>query len=117
MSRWWGVLAVSGLLVGLLGLPVRAGAEALEIEKMIATAKSAADHEAIAAHYEREASDARAKAEQHKTMEGEYRNAGGPAAKERLPDHCARLVKEYQAQAKTYAAMAQAHRDLARTAK
>src|SRR5207244_4128353 len=45
---------------------------------MITAAKTPAEHEKLAAHYEQEAKAARAKAEEHRKMADAYRKAGGP---------------------------------------
>ncbi|HJQ82963.1 MAG TPA: hypothetical protein VKA21_02730 [Candidatus Binatia bacterium] len=92
-------------------------ARAADIDEKIATAKTAADHEAIAAYYDEQAKAAEAKAAEHRKMEQEYRKAGGPAAKAQLPAHCEGLVKSYIGAAKEYAALAKAHREMAKHAK
>lgn len=56
-------------------------------------AKTAADHEQIAAEYDALAKDARAKADEHKKMAADYRKAGGPMAKAQFPEHCDGLVR------------------------
>lgn len=57
-------------LVAALHLPTqRAGAQAkFDLEKAITGAKTPADHEAIASHYDREGATAKAKAEEHRQM-------------------------------------------------
>ena len=98
------------------GLDARA-AEHMSMMDMIGSAKTAADHEAIASQYDRDAAAAKAKAEEHRKMAAEYRKMGGPAVKAQLPEHCEGLAVQFEGEAKEFAAMAQAHRDLAKAAK
>lgn len=78
--RRTGLLSAIGFaLIVVLALPVpgRAAGEPVDIEKMILEAKTPADHEAIAAYYDQQAADARAKAAEHRKMGESYRKAGG----------------------------------------
>jgi len=107
-------------LVTALSLPAfTAGAAyAADIEEMIASAKTPADHEAIAAYFDKQAADAKAKAEEHRKMGESYKKGGGALAeKTHFHEHCEALVKIYNQAAKDYAAMAAAHRDMAKKAK
>jgi hypothetical protein len=92
-------------------------AYASDIEDKIASAKTAADHEAIAKWYDEQAKAAEGKAAEHRKMGQEYQKAGGPAAKAQLPAHCDGLVKIYTNAASELEAMAKAHREMAKTAK
>ena len=88
------------------------------IEAKISAAKTAADHEAIAACYDDMAKEAQAKATEHKEMGAAYRKSGGAAAnKLGLPAHCDYFTKAFQGEAKTYEEMAKAHRQMAKSAK
>ena len=91
--------------------------EQADIELLVRSAKTPADHERIAAYYDREAVIARAQAEKHRRMSEDYKKAGGPAAKTHLHEHCDALVKTYQSAAKDYESMAKAHREMAKAAK
>lgn len=90
-----------------------------DITAMIANAKTAADHEAIAAYYDKEAATSKEKAALHRRMlEVIKKRGGGPdIAKWRMDQHCEDLVKGFDSAAKMYTEMAQAHREMAKDAK
>ena len=87
------------------------------MKEMIAGAKTAADHKAIADYYHAEAAKARAKAVEHDEMAGWYRKAGEGTKK--IPyapgtiDHCERLVKDYKSTAENLTALAKEHEAMA----
>jgi hypothetical protein len=84
----------------------------VDIEKMIANAKTPDDHRAIADYYQREADEMKAKAAEHTKMAKEYRT--GPfGSKTHFHEHCETLARLYQNEAKEYAALAEAHRQMA----
>jgi hypothetical protein len=89
---------------------------------MIAGAKTAADHKAIADYYYAEAAKARAKANEHNQVAGWYRTAGEVGTK-KIPyaagtiDHCERLVKNYQSTADNLTALAKEHEAMAAKSK
>jgi hypothetical protein len=90
-----------------------------DMATMIENAKTAADHERIAAMYDAKAADAKKQAELHRKMEKSY-SVGGMAGKGTptpLPQHCAALAKDYDDAAKEYTTLAAAHRDMAKAAK
>jgi len=89
-----------------------------DIDEMIATMKTPADHEAIAVYFDKQAADAKAKAEEHRKMGEAYKKGGGAlAAKTHFHEHCEALVRSYTAEAKEYEALAASHRDMAKAAK
>ena len=111
---------LAAMLVAALALPTtQAGAaDCGGIEAKIAAAKTAADHEAVAACYDDMAKEAQAKATTHKEMGAAYRKAGGASVgKLSLPQHCDYFTKTYAAEAKMYEQMAAAHRQIAKKAK
>ena len=73
------IVTILGMVVA-LGNPFIADAKEKiskrAMKEMIAGAKTAADHKAIADYYYAEAAKARAKAVEHDEMAGLYRNAG-----------------------------------------
>lgn len=79
MKRVTAVLAVGLILLAVAVLPtIRAGAQPTTVtddnlEQMIASAKTPAEHEAIAAYFEQEAAEAKKKAELHKGTAETYR--------------------------------------------
>lgn len=87
------------------------------LKEMIAGAKTAADHKAIADYYYAEAAKASAKADEHEQMAAWYRKAGDGVKK--IPytpgtiDHCERLVKSYKATADELTALAKEHEAMA----
>ena len=89
-----------------------------DMATMIENAKTAADHERIAAMYDKQAADAKKQAELHRKMEKSY--SVGPAAGKGtatpLPQHCAALAKHYDEVAQEDATLAAAHREMAKAA-
>jgi len=113
--------AVAVLMLGLAlgatsliqGVPPKKETNAKMI-KMIETAKTPADHKAIADHYKAEAAQAAAKAAEHEQMEAAYKKSGfGTVAKTpNAPgtvEHCNNLAKSYKAMAEDLTALAKEH--------
>ena len=93
------------------------------VAALIQTAKTEADHEAIAKHFEEMAAEAKESAARHQEMGAAYTNNLPPNQKSTtrslnrtMPPHCRNLVKEYQAAAAEYLAMAKVHREMAKHA-
>src|SRR5262245_53899083 len=86
------------------------------IEQMVTEAKTPADHEAIAAYYDKEAQDAHQKHAEHQKLAESYdltpKLKGGTMSK-----HCTDAGKKYEGIAKDYEALAKAHRQMAKAAK
>ena len=76
------------------------------LDQMLATAKTASDHEAIAKVYEKEAADAQAQYEKHQAGVSMYQKGT-----ERL--HCARLAQDYEQAQLDAATLAAYHRKVA----
>jgi hypothetical protein len=99
--------------------------EAEDVPSAIENAKTAADHEALAAYFEGEAKAARTRAERHRRMAalyGKYPKPSGTKAtraslSKTMPPHCDELVASYEAAAADYEAMAAAHREEAAAVK
>jgi hypothetical protein len=107
-----------------LSLPAgrTAAQPAKSMDAMISGAKTAADHEALAVQYDKDAADAKAKAVEHRKMGEAYKGqpavTGGKAAGvSAMPQHCDSLAKSYDEQAQMYGGMAAAERELAKAAK
>jgi hypothetical protein len=97
-------------------LPVGVAQDGKSIEQMIADAKTPADHEAIAAYYDKEAKDAHAKHAEHQKMEEFYKKS--PALnKSGFSTHCDLIASNYDKTAKEYETLAKLHRDMAKSAK
>ena len=93
-------------------------AEKFDLEKAITGAKTSADHEAIASYYEREAATAKDKAAEHRRLAETYRTlaASGRAPLQPMGLHCQQLVQIYESAAADNAALAAAHRQMAKEA-
>jgi hypothetical protein len=83
----------------------------------IRAAKTAADHDAIAACYDDMAKQAQANANAHRGMDSYYNEAPYLSSKQGFKRHCRALVDSFQASAKDAEALATAHRDMAKNAK
>jgi hypothetical protein len=122
MIRRLSTLALAACLVAAAGA-VRA-LEPADPTQAIESATTPADHEALAAYYEGEAKQARAKADEHRRMAAAYRSFRVPAGtkgnrsglQRTMPGHCDRVVASYTAAADEYEAMAAAHREAAKEA-
>jgi len=116
--RVW--VVVLALTAGLVMPAYRAvAAEDMDIDKMIATAKTAADHQAIADYYKQEAKEAQEQADKHKKMAQQYSmsSIGTQATKTHFHEHCEALVRNYDAAAKEYNDLAKMHEEMAKAAK
>ena len=122
--RHFAVVTLLGMVVA-LGNPFTVDAKEKiskrALQEMIAGAKSAADHGAIADYYYAEAAKARAKAVEHDEMAGWYRKAGEGVKKTPYApgtiNHCERLVKDYKSTADDLTALAKEHETMAAKAK
>ena len=122
--RHFAVVTLLGMVVA-LGNPFTVGAKEKiskrALQEMIAGAKSAADHKAIADYYYAEAAKAQAKAVEHDEMAGWYRKAGEGVKKTPYApgtiNHCERLVNDYKSTAADLTALAREHEAMARQAK
>jgi len=122
--RHFAVVTLLGMVVA-LGNPFTVGAKEKiskrALQEMIAGAKSAADHKAIADYYYAEAAKAQAKAVEHDEMAGWYRKAGEGVKKTPYApgtiNHCERLVNDYKSTAADLTALAKEHEAMAKQAK
>lgn len=103
------------------------------LAQQVAAARTAADHEALADRYERDAAMARARAQDHRVLSQSYRSGPqypqspwidrvGPASSSAtgmppMPQHCEALAQRADADARSYTEMAEQHRALARQMK
>ncbi len=85
------------------------------LEDMVATAKTEAEHNAVAAEYESSAKALEAQAVAHDKMAKTYK--GHPSKGADLSSHCESLAANYRDSAKLNRQLAEAHRELARTAR
>jgi hypothetical protein len=107
----------------LMGLAVMAASptytQAADMAAQIQSAKTAADHEAIAKEYDAQAAAATQSAATHRKMAETYKgmaatSGGKGAGISAMPQHCESLAKGFDAEADQYKAMAQTHRDVAK---
>lgn len=117
-TLWW---AAGLLLAGGMSLPATyaRAAENVDILQKVQSAKTPADHEAIAEYYDQQAAAAKKKAAEHEVMAKTYTGGGtsiGKGYPVAMPQHCQALAKSYNDEAAHYTAMAQTHRDLAKSA-
>lgn len=114
--KWTAVALVLGLLVG---MPVIAGAQAIDesnVAAKVAAATTAADHQALADYYSSQAAAAGAKVKTHEEMLASFQKGGGkPAAS--WATHCRSLIDTFKRQQKDYTAMAEDQAALAKSAK
>jgi hypothetical protein len=110
-------VAIAMLAVGALSyLPFTAAEEGHDIDQMISTAKTPADHEAIAAYYDKEAQEASQKQAEHKKM-GEMYKKNPSLIKSNFSFHCDQIAADYGKTAKEYQDLAKLHREMAKSAK
>jgi hypothetical protein len=89
-----------------------------DMADMVKNAKTAADHEALAAMYDKEAADAKARAAEHRQMAQTYKsNTGRGTGASAMPQHCASLAKSFDEEAAMYEKMAATERAEAKGAK
>jgi hypothetical protein len=83
------------------------------LEQMISTAKSKADHEALAAHYETAAKQSMDLAERHKQMEKNYRVLETGSKGPKFSVHCKNLAAKYREAAEENRQLADLHHQMA----
>ena len=82
------------------------------LDASLAAAKTAADHEAIAAYYQDQAKKALGQVKSHQKMEKIYERW---AKSTEHGVHCKRLIQTYEALAKDYEALAKDHQAMAKS--
>jgi hypothetical protein len=118
MSMWKSISVALGVLgiVALGYVPFGLAQEGKSIEQMMAEAKTPADHEAIAAYYDKEAQEAHKKHAEHQKMKEWYKNTP-MMSKGGFSTHCDSLISYDDKTAKEYEALAKLHREMAKSAK
>lgn len=117
-----GTMAALMLASGICFQAVPATAESASVTGTgVSGAKTAAEHEALAATYDEEAAQAKAQAGEHRRMAEAYKGqaavtGGKVTAASAMPQHCAALAKTFDEQAKMYGEMAAGERALAKVA-
>ena len=118
--RRWPVLASSALLMSAVltacvSPPTSAPSGATQ--QRIEAAQTRADHEALAASYDKEAADARAAAANHRKMAKSYQSYQPGRGGGNMTAHCNSVAGSYEQIATEYDGMAMMHRRLASQAK
>ena len=100
------------LAMGLLLACAQRNPHPMDMTSALASAKTKADHEALAAHYEQAAKAAQAEVVEHKKLLDEYKAKSYLYGKQTsmLEDHCQALVNSYQQVADANLQMAKLHR-------
>ncbi len=110
---------VVALLLGTLALaPVFAVAQETgsSEEKMIESAHTKAEHEALAMQYKEDAAQARSLAKRHEQMSRAYLG-GKSGGSQTGANHCKEIAKDQEKIAKEFDALAKLHEDEAKKAK
>jgi hypothetical protein len=116
---WYG-RAFSALAVLALGLVLTTAAGAAEVtadnlDEHIAAAKTAADHEAIAAYFHSKADELGEQAKRHEAMLAAYKK-GGSKQYLNMITHCRAIIGKSRELQKDYLEMAKLHEGLAKSA-
>jgi hypothetical protein len=113
MNRFVSMMSAGAVAILLSG--VAFAAESVVTPAQIAAATTAADHEAIAAAYDKEATALEAKAREHEQMAKTYSSAGTKKGMDSasMHAHCAKLAKQYSEAAAENRELAKLHRAMA----
>ena len=115
-------MAKSIAVIGMMALAIAVGfsagpvSAAEDLSAKIAAAKTAADHEALAAEFTKEAEEAEANAMAHDNMAKSYKGLG-KVGQYHGDTHCAAIAAGYRTQAKQLKELAAAEREAAKAAK
>ena len=117
MKTWKTLGAMVGILVGVaLGyLPCSTAEEGTNIEQRITQAQTPADHEALAAYYDKEAQAAHQKQAEYLQFSKSYSTLPTLQTKTGAVAHCNTIAKGYEELAEEYEALAKIHRDMAKS--
>lgn len=119
MRKWkkFGVAVVVCAVSAFGGMAPTTAEEAASIEQMIVSARTPADHAAIAAYYDKEARAAHEKHAEHHRMAETYAKLAhaGPWKRTGSRAHCEAVASQYEQIAKEYEALAKLHQAMAKT--
>lgn len=87
----------------------------MDMTQALENAKTAADHEALAKHYEEDAKSMKLKAQEHEKLLEIYETNTHLYGRmgERMQAHCKMLIRSYEDAAKANMEMAESHRSMA----
>jgi hypothetical protein len=119
MKTWQTIsIALPVFLLGAVAyLPLTAAQDDKPIEQRIAEAKTPADHEAIAAYYEKQAQEAHQQHALHQQFSKSYSAVPVLKTKTGAVAHCNTIAKKYEDIAKEYEALAKMHREMGKAPK
>lgn len=110
------LLIILFLALGLLTSCAEYNPHSMDMDQAVHNAKSKADHEVLAQHYEEVAKEMQAKVDEHKKILSEYESEPWLIGKQQATGfgvHCQRLIDVYQKAAEENLEMAKMHRELA----
>jgi hypothetical protein len=114
MKNWVGGVLISGTVLLSMGACAPVGEMPHDMNAMIQSATTKADHEALAMHYEQEAKALQAKAAEHREMARAYaKSTLYGKMQSSLLQHCDILASQYQRAADENLELAKQHRRLA----
>jgi hypothetical protein len=116
MKSWIGAVLVSSAALLLIGSCTSVGKMPHDMDTVIQSATTKADHEALASHYDEEAKALQDKAVEHQKMAQAYTGSVYTRTKTSLPQHCASLAAKYQEAANENLELAKQHHALAEEA-
>jgi hypothetical protein len=102
------------LTFGLLAACAERNPHPMDMSQAVQNAKSKADHEALAEHYEEAAKEMQDKVDEHKKLLSQYQSESylyGKQAQD-LKAHCQRLIDVYEKAAEENLSMAKLHRQM-----
>ncbi len=115
MKRNIAVLAILGLFASFVAFAQMKDTHPMDMTQAIQDAKTSADHEELAKHYEDTAKKMQLKAEEHKKRLERYKSKSHIYGKqaEFLQDHCKNLINIYEQAVEANQSMADSHRKMA----
>jgi hypothetical protein len=114
--KWWRTIVAAVAVLGFMAVispPVGSAQPGDDIKLQIREAKTPADHQALAAWYEKEAQADQQLASKHFLMRQVYAAARSIERKDRAGEHYAFVAKKYQEMAQEYESLAAMHRMVA----
>ena len=115
--KTWKALSIAVAILAITGvtyIPFGSAEEGKSIDQMIAEAKTPADHEAIAAYYEKQAQAAHQEHTEHQKMSDSYATIPVLKTKTGAVAHCNSIAKKYEDIAKENEALAKLHKGMAK---
>lgn len=108
-SKIFAALAIAGLLASC----AQTDPHPMNMTQMVQNAKTSADHEALAKHYDDAAKEMLAKVDEHKKLLEQYTTGSYGRLAQPMKDHCEFLIRTYQQAADANMKMAAEHRKMA----